>query len=35
LPAKRQAIVNAANNVFVFIGRKFDDEEVKDDAAHW
>jgi molecular chaperone DnaK len=38
LPAKRQAVVNSANTVFAFkrlIGRKFQDKEVKEDAAHW
>jgi len=38
LPAKRQAVVNASNTVFAFkrlIGRKFQDKEVKEDAAHW
>ncbi|KIM82579.1 hypothetical protein PILCRDRAFT_820445 [Piloderma croceum F 1598] len=38
LPAKRQAVVNAQNTVFAFkrlIGRKFQDKEVKEDAAHW
>src|ERR1700733_2604380 len=38
LPAKRQAVVNSANTVFAFkrlIGRKFHDQEVKDDATHW
>ncbi|CCA68670.1 probable SSC1-mitochondrial HSP70 member [Serendipita indica DSM 11827] len=38
LPAKRQAIVNAANTVFAFkrlIGRKFQDKEVQSDMKHW
>jgi Hsp70 protein len=38
LPAKRQAVVNAQNTVFAFkrlIGRKYQDKEVRDDAAHW
>jgi molecular chaperone DnaK len=38
LPAKRQAVVNSSNTVFAFkrlIGRKFQDKEVKEDAAHW
>ena len=38
LPAKRQAIVNAANTVFAFkrlIVRHFKDKEVREDAAHW
>jgi molecular chaperone DnaK len=38
LPARRQAVVNASNTVFAFkwlIGRKSNDKEVKEDAAHW
>jgi molecular chaperone DnaK len=35
LPVKRRAIVNVMNNVFAFIGQKFDDEEVKEDVVHW
>ncbi|KAF7318065.1 Heat shock protein 70 [Mycena chlorophos] len=38
LPAKRQAVVNAANTVFAFkrlIGRKFNDKEVTEDRKHW
>jgi molecular chaperone DnaK len=38
LPAKRQAVVNAANTVFAFkrlIGRQFNDKEVKEDMKHW
>lgn len=38
LPAKRQAVVNHQNTVFVFknlIGRQFKDKEVKSDQEHW